>query len=309
MRIPRATIEIANSAIAAGTMSAPMLSIAHISLSTYRVAPSTRTTITRVPGSSAVSMIDAARQSSPSTCTRPFPVPGSMRSDTIPSLPASAAPFVPLPLERERRRPGPQAGERGGAGPGPPWEPYPASEGTGPAPRAPPRRPAAPRSSWPRSRANVDALAGKLGIVSERIDPGTGKGIHVRPDPARARVQVPEEKRADTDEGEQRAGREAQHRDEHAGGHERDQSGREAPHGDREQPETRRGHLGDEQEQRRDEPGLPCVHGREVSVPCLRRRVAGPPARGPSHPLPPTPSLLARGTPPPRPRPPQPARA
>src|SRR6059058_4918186 len=53
MRIPRATIEIANSAIAAGTISAPMLSIAHISLSTYSVAPSTRTTITRVPGSSA----------------------------------------------------------------------------------------------------------------------------------------------------------------------------------------------------------------------------------------------------------------
>src|SRR6266545_40473 len=61
MRIPRATIEIANSAMAAGTISAPMLSIAHISLSTYRVAPSTRTTITRVPGSSAASMSDALR--------------------------------------------------------------------------------------------------------------------------------------------------------------------------------------------------------------------------------------------------------
>jgi len=31
-----------------------------------------------------------------------------------------------------------------------------------------------PRSSG--IRTNVDALAGKLGIVSERIDPGTGKG-------------------------------------------------------------------------------------------------------------------------------------
>src|SRR5438477_4387253 len=94
MRIPRATIEIANSAIAAGTISAPMLSIAHISLSTYSVAPSTRTTITRVPGSSAASMSDAARQSSPSTNTRPFPVTGSMRSETIPTLPASASTLV-----------------------------------------------------------------------------------------------------------------------------------------------------------------------------------------------------------------------
>src|SRR5207249_6301490 len=67
---------------------------AQFSLSTYRVAPSTRTTITRVPGSSAASMSDAARQSSPSTNTRPFPVPGSMRSETIPTLPASASTLV-----------------------------------------------------------------------------------------------------------------------------------------------------------------------------------------------------------------------
>src|SRR5205823_14415676 len=66
----------------------------HVSLSTYRVVPSTRTTITRVPGSRGASMSDAARQSSPSTRTRPFPVVGSMRADTIPTFPASASTLV-----------------------------------------------------------------------------------------------------------------------------------------------------------------------------------------------------------------------
>src|SRR5437879_5066044 len=59
--------------------------MAHVSLSTYRVVPSTRTTITRVPGSRGASISDAARQSSPSTRTRPLPVAGSMRADTIPT--------------------------------------------------------------------------------------------------------------------------------------------------------------------------------------------------------------------------------
>src|SRR5260370_14215137 len=73
---------------------------AYVSLSTYRVAPSTRTTITRVPGSSAASLSEAARQSSPSTRTRPLPVVGSMRSDTIPTRPASASTLVRISVPR-----------------------------------------------------------------------------------------------------------------------------------------------------------------------------------------------------------------
>src|SRR5204863_7324278 len=65
-----------------------------LSLSTYNVAPSTRTTITRVPGSSGASISAASRQSSPSTTTRPLPVPGSMLSDTMPTRPARASTLV-----------------------------------------------------------------------------------------------------------------------------------------------------------------------------------------------------------------------
>src|SRR2546422_574200 len=56
--------------------------------------------MTRVPGSSAASISEAARQSSPSTSTRPLPVAGSMRSDTIPTRPASASTFVLISVPR-----------------------------------------------------------------------------------------------------------------------------------------------------------------------------------------------------------------
>src|SRR5712692_3021729 len=104
----------------------------------------------------------------------------------------------------------------------------------------------------PLAGSRVDALRHDPEFPRERV--------HVGLDLAASRMQAAQQEGPDTQEGEQRAGRERQRRRERSWQHERHEPRRQGAHRHRQEPKPGRDHLGHEQEQGGDEPHLPLVH-------------------------------------------------